>query len=120
MMLKNVYCKWLDKIRAFRLPMKVVIPRPNWPKLKLGAPHKILLALALLGGVGGTAFFSYYWHRYALLINRKLSAGPFNTPSKIFAAPEPVYVGEQTTSAQIVSYLLGAGYSVASSNPNGW
>ena len=100
--------------------MKVVIPKWKMPKLWFGPVGKTVLALVLVFGVTGTAVFGYYWHKYALLIDRKLNGGPFNTPSKIFAAPEAVYVGEQTNPAQIVSYLLGAGYSVSSSNPNGW
>ncbi|MBI3665876.1 MAG: PBP1A family penicillin-binding protein [Acidobacteria bacterium] len=101
--------------------MKVVIPRPRrlW-RLLFSPAGKVLLALFLITGVTGVAVFSHYWNNYARLIDRKLSQGPFNTPSKIFAAPQPVGVGDPMTAAEIVSHLRAAGYSESSSNRNGW
>ncbi len=86
----------------------------------LGPVGKVLLALALIGVVTGLGIFGYYWNRYGRLIDAKLSAGPFNTPSKIFAAPEAVSVGQKITSAEIVSRLRAGGYSESSTNRNGW
>jgi hypothetical protein len=61
--------------------MKVVIPKGDFWRFWFSPAGKILLALVLIGGVTGAAVFSFYWNRYARLIDRKLSQGPFNTPA---------------------------------------
>ncbi len=101
--------------------MRVRVSKPGgfW-RFWLGPVGKVLLALFLIGAITGAAAFGYYWEKYARLIDRKLSQGPFNTPSKIFAAPEAVYVGQPTSPAEIISRLRNAGYSESSSNRNGW
>ncbi|MBI3697119.1 MAG: PBP1A family penicillin-binding protein [Acidobacteria bacterium] len=101
--------------------MKVILPRPGsfW-RFWFGPVGKVLLALLLVGGVTGAGVFSYYWNKYSRLIDRKLSGGPFNTPSKIFAAPEAVYVGQPLRPGEVVSRLRNAGYSESSANRNGW
>jgi penicillin-binding protein 1B len=101
--------------------MRVVVPKPaRFWRFWFGPFGKVLLALVLIGSTTGAAIFSYYWAKYARLIDRKLSQGPYNTPSKIFAAPEAAYVGQKTTPSEIISRLRGAGYSESSSNRNGW
>src|SRR5579884_601834 len=100
--------------------MRIVVPKGRWWGFWFGPVGKVLLGLFLIGAVTGVSVFGYYWTKYARLIDRKLSQGPFNTPSKIFAAPEAVYVGEQSSPADIVSHLLASGYSESTSNPNGW
>ena len=101
--------------------MKVILPRPGgfW-RFWFGPAGIVLSALLLIVAVTGVGVFSYYWHRYSRLIDRKLSGGPFNTPSKIFAAPEAVYVGLPVHPGEVVSRLRNAGYSESSANRNGW
>src|SRR5437867_2038746 len=100
--------------------MKVVIPRGFLLKFLFGPIGKVFVAVFLVFAVVGLAVFSHYWTSYARLIDRKLSQGPFNTPSKIFAAPEAVYVGQPTSAVEIVSHLRSAGYSESSTSRNGW
>jgi len=101
--------------------MKVILPRPRgfW-RFLFGPAGKVLLALSLISSIAGAIVFSHYWNKYARLIERKLGPGPFNTPSKIFAAAQAVHVGEPGYPAEIVSHLRTAGYSESSANRSGW
>jgi len=101
--------------------MRVIIPRPRGLfRFLLSAPGKAVLAVVIIAAVTGLAVFSHFWFGYSRLIDRKLAGGPFNTPSKIFAAPEAVYVGQHIPPAEIVSHLRGAGYSENTANRTGW
>ena len=102
--------------------MRVVIPKPGrFFLFFLSAPGKVILSVFLVGGITGLAFLSHFWFQYSRLIDRKLAAGgPFNTPSKIFAAPEAVYVGQQIPPAEIISHLRSAGYTESTANRLGW
>jgi penicillin-binding protein 1B len=100
--------------------MKVVIPWPRFLRFWLSPWGKVLAAVILITGLAGLAVFGYYWNRFSRLIDSKLSAGPFNTPSKIFAAPEAVYAGQDIEPGEIISRLRNAGYSESSTNRNGW
>ncbi len=101
--------------------MKVVVPRNiGWLRFWFTPAGKVVAAAVLVVTLTSMAVFGYYWDKYARLIDRKLSQGPFNTPAKIFAAPEAVYVGQEATPGEIVSHLRNAGYSESSANRNGW
>ena len=101
--------------------MRVIIPNAGrfW-RFWLGAPGKIALAVLVVFGITGLAIFSHHWFKYARLIDRKLSVGPFNTPSKIFAAPQALHVGQVIRLEQIASHLRGTGYSESNANRIGW
>jgi len=101
--------------------MRIVLPKfGGWWRFWFGPLGKVLLALFLVTGVVGAGIVSHYWNKYSKLIDRKLAGGPFNTPSKIFASPEAVYVGQPALPTDIVSRLRGAGYSETSTNRTGW
>ena len=72
---------------------------------------KVLLATMLIAGIAGVVAFSHFYWEYAKLIDAKLSRGPFNRPSKILAAPQAIYVGEEISAEEILSLLRNAGYS---------
>ena len=91
--------------------MRLIIPKPGrFFRFWLSTGGKVMLAVFLIAGITGLAVLSHFWFQYSRLIDRKLAAGgPFNTPSKIFAAPEAVYVGQPIPPAEIVSHLRSAG-----------
>ncbi len=72
---------------------------------------KVFLAISIIAVVGGLLAFGHFYWEYARLIDSKLRHGPFDQTSRILAAPEPIYVGQETTLAEVISLLRNAGYS---------
>ena len=64
---------------------------------------------------GGAAFSHFYW-KYAKVIDAKLAHGPFNRTSKILAAPQAIYVGDEIAPEEVLSLLRKAGYSASRHN----
>jgi penicillin-binding protein 1B len=86
----------------------------------LGPAGRILLVGFALCTVLGVGAFTYYYAKYARLIDQKLRAGPFANTAKIFAAPETVSVGDVATPADIAGELRRSGYTDSSHNPFGY
>jgi penicillin-binding protein 1B len=76
--------------------------------------------LLLLTGVGGTAVFTYFYVYFAQIIDRRLRDPWFANASRLYAAPEPVYVGQEATLRELAGDLRRAGYSEARNNRVGW
>ncbi len=72
---------------------------------------KVLLALFLITSVTGLAVFGHFYWKFAKIIDAKLADGPFNRTSRILAAPNPIYVGDEMSPAEVLSRLRNAGYS---------
>ena len=70
---------------------------------------KAFLVLALVTVVSGAGAFIYYYQKYAKLIDDRLKGGPFTSTSRIYAAPEPIAVGDITSPAEIATELRAAG-----------
>jgi penicillin-binding protein 1B len=68
----------------------------------------------------GVGTFTYYYVKYARVIEQKLKNGPFANTSILYASPQPVMVGDQTQPTEIAEYLKRTGYSEASTNRLGW
>lgn len=64
--------------------------------------------------------FTFYYVKYARLIEDKLRRGPFGDTSLLYAAPQPVRVGDATQPAEIADYLKRVGYSESTGNRFGW
>ena len=64
--------------------------------------------------------FTYYYGKYAHIIEDKLRNGPFANTSMLYAAPQPVMVGDQTQPTEIADYLQRAGYTESNRNRLGW
>ena len=67
----------------------------------------------------GTAMGTFYYIKFARLIDRKLTAGPFFHSVNIYAAPRTLRVGDATGAQQIVGVLQQSGYTTAARNPMG-
>jgi len=65
-------------------------------------------------------FFTFFYWRYANVIDRKLREGPFANTAKIFAAPESVAVGDADNPADIAVALRHSGYNESPGNPIGY
>lgn len=70
--------------------------------------------------VTGLFTFTYFYLKFAKLIDDKLAAGPFTQTSRVFAAPQTIRLNEEVLSDEIVRELRGAGYTESRSNVIGW
>lgn len=75
----------------------------------------LLFPLLILGGL-----FGYYWVHYSRIIDKKLKAGPFAETAMLFAAPEPINVGDPLTFDELERSLQRRGYSTRRSDKAGW
>jgi penicillin-binding protein 1B len=82
-----------------------------------GKAFILIFALVLTVGVGT---FTYFYVEYSRLIEDKLKAGPFAKASLLYAAPQPVSVGDRGKGEEIAAYLKRAGYSESNSSRTGW
>ncbi len=78
-----------------------------------------LIAFLVLSTVS-VGVFTFYYHKYAKIIEDKLRNGPFANTSMLYAAPQPVMVGDQTQADEIVDYLRRTGYTESNRNRLGW
>ena len=74
------------------------------------------LGLAILAGFLGCALigagiFGYYWYSYGRMIDEHLAGHIDQTTAGIYAAPLNIAVGQQLSSAEVVSSLQLSGYS---------
>ena len=78
-----------------------------------------VLTVALLATIG-TAVFTFYYVKYARLIEEKLKDGPFANTSMIYAAPRPVNAGDSADAEELAAYLRHSGYSESNNSRAGW
>lgn len=81
---------------------------------------KALTALVVLSFSAGLVTFSYFYMKYARLIDEKLEAGPYQNTSRLYASPLAVNVGDDTTPEEVAYQLRRAGYGESRSNRMGW
>jgi len=81
---------------------------------------KACAALVVVGGLIGLAVAYSYYRDFAELIDKQLAEGPYQTTSKIYAAPIRISVGDAYKPADIVSELKQSGYDQRRNNPLGW
>jgi len=95
--------------------------RPSLPKRFLsGTFGRVLLALGIFGLSAGLITFSYFYYKYATLIEEKLAGGPFVNTSKLFSAPQVINLEDETSPEEIAAALRRAGYGESRSNRMGW
>lgn len=69
----------------------------------------------------GLITFTFYYSKYAKLIEQKLVSGPFTNTSMLFAAPQVVMVGDQVAPGDVASALRRSGYADSRGNTRmGW
>src|ERR1039457_4502355 len=104
-----------------RVPLKVKVPKKrSWlVRFFLHPVGKTFLAVFLIVLTVGVALFTYYYDKYAKIIDAKLSTGPFVSTSMLFAAPRTVMLGDEATPEEIATDLRRAGYSESHENRMG-
>ena len=101
--------------------LKLHIPRKErLARFVVHPAGKVALALTTLLVVCGLLGFTYYYAKFARLIDTKLRAGPFQSTAMIFAVPQTVSLGDRMTSDEVVDQLRRSGYTEARGNPMGW
>ncbi len=81
---------------------------------------KLFIVTFALGLTLGVGTFTYFYVKYSRLIEEKLREGPFSKASLLYAAPQPVSVGDRGKGEEIAAYLKRAGYSESNSSRTGW
>lgn len=97
------------KVRTSGLARFVLGPVGRWLIIAFG-----LITIVVLG------LFTYYYAKYATVIDEKLRAGVFANSARIFAAPQSVAVGDAITPNDIIVELRRSGYSESRDNPIGY
>jgi penicillin-binding protein 1B len=69
------------------------------------------LAIFLFMAVAVAGVFTFYWVKYARIVDKRLSGPIFDNTAKIYGTPEVIRVGERITTAEIGSELQRAGYT---------
>lgn len=101
--------------------MKVRVPRnAGLAKFFLGPMGRALVVGTALFIILGLGAFTYFYAKYARLIDEKLRVGPFANAAKIFAAPRSVAVGDAVTPQEIAAELRRSGYNESPRNPVGY
>ena len=100
--------------------MRVYFKKTRLGRILLHPFTKVLLALAVLLAVCGASVFGYYYVRFARLIDRRLSGDVFARTSKIYAAPELLFVGQELQVSELIDKLRRAGYYDSKGNSLGW
>jgi penicillin-binding protein 1B len=94
--------------------IKIRIPRSTESAARFlpqDAALRAGLAIFLILAVVSFGVFTFYWIRYARVVDRRLSGPIFDNTAKIYGTPELVRVGERITPTEIVTELQRAGYS---------
>lgn len=81
---------------------------------------RILAALVSFAAVALLVTFIAVWVHYSRLVDEKLQKGPFTQTAQLYAAPEPVSVGDSLTQDELLQALRRRGYSNDRSNRIGW
>jgi penicillin-binding protein 1B len=86
----------------------------------LGPIGRTLIILASVLIIGLLATFTYFYAKYASVIDEKLRAGVFANSARIFAAPQSISVGDASTPAEIAAELRRSGYTESRDNAVGY
>jgi penicillin-binding protein 1B len=89
--------------------LRIRIARGFWTS-RLGLA---ILGLALCALLTGAGVYTYYWIHFSHLIDERLGGQVFGHTSRIYSAPEKIFVGEETSPGNLAGYLVNNGYSEA-------
>jgi len=100
--------------------IKFQLRRTLFARLVLNPWGKVFLVTFTILMTLATGTFTYYYVKYARMIEEKLRDGPFANTSMLYAAPQPVMLGDNGQLGEIASYLRRCGYTESNSNRLGW
>jgi len=72
-----------------------------------------LLGLFLFFFLVGAGVFTWYYVKYARMIDERLSGQVFENTSRVFTCPRRIAVGQALTAGELASYLQRVGYAEA-------
>jgi penicillin-binding protein 1B len=99
------------------LAIRVKIPKSGAKGGKggRGLPRDPIIRAALIvfivGALGFTAFFSYFYVKYDRVIEQRFRTPVFTNSAKIYAIPRAVHDGDKTDAKEIAATLRRAGYA---------
>ncbi len=104
------------------MPVRVQVPKKAaLVRFFLNPWGKAFLLLFILINTAALLAFTFYYTKYARLIEQKLVAGPFSNTSLLFAAPHLVMVGDSIAASEIAAALRRSGYADSKgSSKMGW
>jgi len=114
----EVVGKTADQTRKAKQRMK--LRASGLARFVFGPVGRWLVIVAGLSVIAALAIFTYYYAKFATVIDDKLRAGVFANSAKIFAAPQSVAVGDTISPNDIVVELRRSGYSESRDNPVGY
>ena len=79
----------------------------------------VVSGVLLLGLLAAGITFNHFWWKYSRIVDARLAGGPFNRASKVLAAPDPIFVGQELSAEDILARLREAGYSDSQHNAVG-
>jgi penicillin-binding protein 1B len=101
--------------------LKLHVPRKAWlTRFLLHPAGKALAVAVLVTGLVTLVTFSYYYLKFAGLIDAKLRTGPYQSTAMIFAAPKIITLGDEMNLEEVVNQLRRSGYSESRTNRLGW
>lgn len=93
---------------------------PRKRPTRFGLFAKIAAGLTAFVFVAGLSVFAYFWIHFSNLIDRKLQQGPFSETAMLYAAPEPVSIGDRVTPDELTASLRRRGYTEDRNNRLGY
>src|SRR5215471_12967511 len=103
-----------------RSRQKMKLRASGLARFVLGPIGRTLIILASVLIIGLLATFTYFYAKYASVIDEKLRAGVFANSARIFAAPQSISVGDASTPAEIAAELRRSGYTESRDNAVGY
>ena len=99
------------------MALKIRLKKPNlklsWPRLSWSSwLVRGVIAAVLLVGIIGLSVFTFYYNKYARIVDERLKQPLFANTAKIYAAPREVRPGQKISAHLIATELRAAGYTV--------
>ena len=99
------------------MALKVKLEKPklklSWPKFSFSSwLVRGVIAAVLFFGFVGLITFTYYYNKYARIVDDRLKQPLFANTAKIYAAPREVRPGQKISARLIATELREAGYTV--------
>jgi penicillin-binding protein 1B len=103
------------------VPARSKVPRKAFlVRVLLNPVGKFLLIFGVCAGTLSLLAVTWWYMKYARMIDEKLRGGAFTSTSMIFAAPRVVTLGDETSVEEIAKQLGASGYTEARDNRLGW
>ncbi len=100
--------------------MRIQLQDSRLARILLHPLGKAFLGFSLALFLCGSVIFIYHYMRFAKLIDARLRGDIFARTSRIYASPEPLFVGQETSVQELTAKLRRAGYNENKTNRTGW